>query len=515
MGRLQKALRNDLGLEIVAPDAPHLFADGDICEGEYDDQAVVAATKSTQWQRTWWHRKENAYDGLDESVSMLDKIWTDEDDFVAIIGFSQGSRLAHLMAMLHAITNGVAFPGLKCVVHFSGYGDCPLPDNLWTAVKYGWKGSISPHVVKKLSELPNQGYNFDGIQTSIPSLHVMGQTDKLIPMQSSEVLLRWYVQPSVYVHPGNHFVPVKRPDVERYIQFFEEAVSIATPVQSPSAKAKKSSESELIELMPATSPDEEHAQIQIDEVTALTQIFPDEFSLLSQSSPRDPDNYDPEDYSEENRIYDHPIKYSILLQPQDDDMDHNELQRLWPPKVLSLCIQYTDEYPDAPPLISLAHEMNYLEFSMQASDAVMCVIRKAMQDELGMPCVMGVIYAARDFFEGGQLASCTNNDPDTDIQTPANSDDNNGAIELENESLIPAATSTLLQKSTPARIKECTSQGLRVACALLGRSAGQDTDGVTSSVDESMVKGGTWRFTIGLVGKPSAGKSTFFNVSTI
>ena len=66
------------------------------------------------------------------------------------------------------------------------------------------------------------------------------------------------------------------------------------------------------------APDEEHEQSQVDEVTALSQIFPSEFELLSKSTPADPDSYDPDDYSIESRTYVHPIRYSITLQPQDD-----------------------------------------------------------------------------------------------------------------------------------------------------------------------------------------------------
>ena len=49
--------------------------------------------------------------------------------------------------------------------------------------------------------------------------------------------------------------------------------------------------------------------------------------------------------------------------------------------------------------------MNYLEFSMQQSDALISVVRMSMEEELGMPCVMGAIYAARDFLDSGRLAA--------------------------------------------------------------------------------------------------------------
>mmetsp|Transcript_29312 Transcript_29312/g.54109 ORF Transcript_29312/g.54109 Transcript_29312/m.54109 type:complete len:723 (+) Transcript_29312:170-2338(+) len=520
LGRLDKLkkalLRDDLELDIVAPDAPHLFSDDNNLE--YDDVDGDGTDESTRWQRTWWHRKGDTYHGLEKSISMLDQLWNDDDqEFVAILGFSQGSRLAHLIAIIHTITNGVAFPGLKCVVHFSGYGDCPMPDNFCTSLNDDWNGTISSSILTKLND-SCQNYDFDGVQINVSSLHVMGETDTLIPLKSSEALLKWYVQPSVHIHPGNHFVPVKKNDIEKYLQFFSgviEKINIPPP-QPPTmtADSEKAAEKAVTEnnTLPNTNtttapPDEEHAQAQIDEVSALTQIFPTEFRLLSKSTPRDPDNYDPDDYFEENRTYEHPIKYSILLQPQDS-LEQSE-EQLWPPKNVSLCIQYPAEYPDISPTISLIHDMNYLEFSLHASDALLDVARKAMEEELGMPCIMGMIYAARDFFEGGQLASCTTANS-TKTLSPVNGDET-----LEAEKQSSSSTSTILRASDAARIKECNAQGLQVACAMLGRAHPNDDEDV-AAIDGTMPggKGGTWRYTVGLVGKPSAGKSTLFNAAT-
>lgn len=97
LGRLDKlkTALPDLELEIVAPDAPHLYSQNnhlDSCN-EVDD--ISDNNSSSQWQRTWWHRDrdDKMYHGLEESVAMLDRLWNDSSNhkFVAIIGFSQGS----------------------------------------------------------------------------------------------------------------------------------------------------------------------------------------------------------------------------------------------------------------------------------------------------------------------------------------------------------------------------------------------------------------------------------------
>ncbi|KAL7541379.1 hypothetical protein ACHAXR_010858, partial [Thalassiosira sp. AJA248-18] len=533
LGRLDKArqaLARELALDIIAPDAPHLYSDDD--KLDYDDMNRVGPAVSTRWQRTWWHRKENTYAGLEKSISMLEDTWNNDDhEFVAIMGFSQGSRLAHIISMLHTMTNGVAFPGLKCVVHFSGYGDCPMPDNFYALLKNQWSADISSSILMKLNDSVSQNYNFEDVQINVPSLHVMGESDELIPLQSSEALMKWYIQPTQHRHPGNHFVPVKKTDIQRYLQFFNDVEktnitpsyqpTMATdnnnrtagnvaepPTISPHYDEAIEKTENRISTKSNTIPDEEHAQAQIDEVTALAQIFPTEFCLLSKSTPNDPGNFDPDDYFEENRTYEHPIKHSILLQPQDG-LEQNE-EQLWPPTDISLCIQYPAEYPDVSPMISLIHEMNYLEFSLQASEVLLDEVRKSMEEELGMPCVMGMVYAARDFFESGGLASCTNSTNSTKASSLA---EKNETPETEEQSSLSSLT--LLRPSNAARIKECNDQGLQVACAMLGRAQSvDDEEVVTMNGTMAEGKGGIWKYTIGLVGKPSAGKSTFFNAAT-
>ena len=481
--KLKKALlqRPDLELEILAPDAPHLYSDNDhhLLDSCNVVDDISNNISSSQWQRTWWHRDDKMmYHGLEESVAMLDRLWNDSSnhEFVAIIGFSQGSRLAHLISIIHTLTNGVAFPGLQCVIHCSGYGDCSLPDNFYTLVNDNYCGQHN--------NLPQL---IDDIIINLPSLHVMGESDALIPLKSSEALLKWYNQPVVHCHPGSHFIPVKKTDIDVYLAFFSE-VRERLNLINPTIKT-------------TIQPDEEHIQMQVDEVNAIAQIFPAEFRLISRSTPIDPDCCDSENCFDDNQIYDHPIKYSIILQPQDDVLEQSN-EQLWPPKLISLVIEYSTNYPDSSPVVSLSHDMNYMEFSMQASDALLCTVQKAMEEESGMPCAMNMIYAARSFFQDGGLDTFRKTAVSNEVRITANADDD--AIH-ENESTF--------RPSTAERIKICKAQGLQVAYSMLAKS---DVHRLSDSLESSTVagKGGTWHYTVGLVGKPSAGKSTFFNAAT-
>eukprot|EP00804_Cyclotella_cryptica_P030762 CCRYP_009169-RA/>CCRYP_009169-RA protein AED:0.12 eAED:0.12 QI:0/0.16/0/1/1/1/7/0/820 len=352
---------------------------------------------------------------------MLLHLWNHNDDFLGIVGFSQGSRLAHILSILHHITHGKAFHGLEFVIH-----------------------------------------------------------------------------PTSYIHPGGHYVPVKAVDVAQYLPFLRH-VDEQQRIPPPSTARTNLTTLDETHTHLIQQPDEEHAQIQIEEVVALSLIFPI------------------------NRIYQHPLQYSILLQPQHDgNPDEEEEERLWPPKPISLGIQYPPNYPDVSPTIRLIHDMNYHEFSMQQSEALMTVLRRAMEEEGGMPCVMGMVYAAREFFEGGGwiVANTTTTTTTTMgcwserecLAVPV--DDRVEGVE---GMAVNTTGSTGLRPCSVKRIAECNEQGLEIAYGMLGRTHSDDVglvNGEKTTNETSVGKGGSWKYTIGLVGKPSAGKSTFFNAAT-
>jgi len=450
LAKLQKSVVKELQLEFVAPDAPFLFADGDE-ESHHDND-----DSASRWQRTWWHRRGNNYHGIEESITKIQQLWDADGGFVGILGFSQGSRMAHIIAILHTITNGDAFRGLKGIVHISGY-DSPVPPNL----KDHW------------SEYSNK---FDEIVIiSLPSLHVMGEADQLIPIYESKALSDLYKKPLIHVHPGGHHVPVKARDIEQYLMFWRKLQSKDEPVESK-----------------VVSPDEEHVQTQIDEVAALSQIFPSEFQLLSETEFTDPDNADPDDFTEESRTYTHPITYKILLQPEDREIQ----QELWPPQDIALQVQYPPNYPDCSPIITLQHQMNYFEFSNNQSEMLMKKLMLTMNAEQGMPCVMSLIHAAREFFEEGGLAK-------EHYALPQEEKSVREDLVAIAEDLQESSSTSSLLPSSNARMEKCRQEGWLISCKILETRANNSG------------KGGSWKqFTIGLVGKPSAGKSTFFNAAT-
>jgi hypothetical protein len=134
--------------------------------------------------RTWWNRQGDAYEGLDENFHMLQQLWTDEDKgtFVGVFGFSQGARLAHLIAVAHQRQQDVYFPGLQFVIMVAGY-DRPLPDGFDTIVV------PRPPIAHRAS--------MEQELITTRSLHIWGVADKLIKPVLSKAQLCRYSDPQV------------------------------------------------------------------------------------------------------------------------------------------------------------------------------------------------------------------------------------------------------------------------------------------------------------------------------
>jgi len=59
---------------------------------------------------------------------------------------------------------------------------------------------------------------------STPSLHVIGEDDKMVTPDKSRLLCDRFVSPRVYAHPGGHYLPARRHDIPAYQKFIESVV---------------------------------------------------------------------------------------------------------------------------------------------------------------------------------------------------------------------------------------------------------------------------------------------------
>ena len=464
MDKLRKKLQQRYNTHMVAPDGlyPHP-----------EDQEM----------RQWWDREGNTYVGLQETLDEIQQVWSSNGTTRGILGFSQGARLAHLLVLCHESPHHpLRLEGLQYVIMVAGY-EAPLPTNLIESITTKTTTTTTTTTMTKL-------------QT--PSLHVFGSTDRLIPFTESQKVMQHYVQAQSHQHEGGHHVPMRAANVETYLKFIESHLpsgEASSSIKRESADKNAATRIEAVAAVPPTAkkqqatvtePDEECLLAQREEVEALQAIFPEEFTLVSR-------------YTESTDTFEHPIRYRVSLDATEEGV--------WPPHPVSLQITYPPKYPvDAAAEADFYHNNNVMEFSSAQRQACRDAMSEAAQP--GMPSVLSCVYAAREFFESGRMDEIQSNQPTN--TTNEEEESNESDAHLQDTDDNGAASQGSIKPASPERIQECNLEGLEIARRLIYRA--DDTSNETSTPSSS--SGGSWKYTIGLVGKPSAGKSTFFNAAS-
>ena len=127
--------------------------------------------------------------GLEESLAAVRAAAEELGPFDGVLGFSQG---AALVAALCALQERDPDPPLR--VRFA-------------VLVAGFRSACEAH----------QG--FYGPPLGVPSLHVFGLDDRVIPDAMSRELLPLFLEPQVMTHPGGHFVPASSAHRQTYQDF--------------------------------------------------------------------------------------------------------------------------------------------------------------------------------------------------------------------------------------------------------------------------------------------------------
>jgi fermentation-respiration switch protein FrsA (DUF1100 family) len=148
MAPVASALPNDV--ELVFVDAPSL-ASGDF---------------------GWWHEGFRGWERTREWVIEL----VGREHFDGVFGFSQGAALAGLLAAVAVVE--------------------AAPISFRFVIMVGGFTSAAPqHAALFLRPL------------HLPSLHVIGRSDVIVPARDSLLLAQRFADPVIIEHPGGHFIP--------------------------------------------------------------------------------------------------------------------------------------------------------------------------------------------------------------------------------------------------------------------------------------------------------------------
>ena len=101
------------------------------------------------------------------------------------------------------------------IILASGYGHVPMPTN------FSLKGDRWDEYFNDYD--PNQSSVL-----SVPSMHIMGTKDRLIPLEHSRALLPSYVDPLIHEHDDGHHIPMRAANVQAILQSIDSVPSQKT-----------------------------------------------------------------------------------------------------------------------------------------------------------------------------------------------------------------------------------------------------------------------------------------------
>ncbi|XP_053605274.1 esterase AGAP003155 [Plodia interpunctella] len=151
--------------------------------------------------RSWWFNAEdNTFSGkclggpaigFESTLKLVEKTVSEHGPFHGFMGFSQGACLVGLLAAMQQ----------------KGY----LPYTFQFAIFAS--GFCSGSLVHK---------GFYDEEISLPSLHVYGESDSIIPKEMSESLINLFLKPVVAEHSGGHYVACSGSIKDAYLDFLHD-----------------------------------------------------------------------------------------------------------------------------------------------------------------------------------------------------------------------------------------------------------------------------------------------------
>jgi pimeloyl-ACP methyl ester carboxylesterase len=122
----------------------------------------------------WWHE---GFRGWERTRDWMVKL-VGLQRYDGVFGFSQGAALAGLLAALCDAT------------------PAPAPVSFGLAIMVGGFTSTSPQHAQLFKQ-----------KLQVPSLHIMGRRDAVIPMPDSQRLAERFAHPVIIEHDGGHVIP--------------------------------------------------------------------------------------------------------------------------------------------------------------------------------------------------------------------------------------------------------------------------------------------------------------------
>jgi hypothetical protein len=434
--------------------------------------------------RTWFYRNGNIIieESLETTLNYLEEIWRRDGPFDGILGFSMGGSVASMLT-----TMPERFPGVRFVL----VGGAPdVPSHL-----------LDSHGQSK-------------IPRHIKSLHLIGLADNAVPPHVSHTLASRFVNPAVIEHEQGHCIPTRAAQLDGYVEFIRgfcepaddlspltESEDTPQPTEAPTNPSKSSSPQQHLTETDAI------CQLQNEEVEVLGSIYsPEEFIILGDLP---------------QKASDPTVRCKVMLNPSHSG---NGIPVNW---IGNLGIHFTLQAsyplkPNQPPVVEIiTGNLSLLDFSTAHRRSLQQTIKQVASEVCqveGETCLMQCIQAANDWLsDGGQILQTLRNDFDSELTEEKSTDPEVSSIDCVSGSSILNDVDEEVENQW---IKEATLEAGHAAA--ISKTRGMDMTDLTPDLlsEENIIASasarGIWNYTVGLVGKPSAGKvskSFYFRIS--
>ncbi|XP_032516145.1 esterase AGAP003155 [Danaus plexippus] len=151
--------------------------------------------------RSWWFNAEdNTFSGkclggpaigFEDTLDLIKTVVKEHGPFDGFMGFSQGACLVGLLAAMQQ--KGYLTYSFKFAIFASGF---------------------------RSGSLVHKGFYDEEI--NLPSLHVYGESDSIIPKEMSESLINLFTKPIVAEHSGGHYVACSGSIKDAYLDFLHD-----------------------------------------------------------------------------------------------------------------------------------------------------------------------------------------------------------------------------------------------------------------------------------------------------
>lgn len=443
--------------------------------------------------RTWFYREGDKIldETLETSLALLEDVWQRDGPFVGIFGFSMGGSLASILA-----TMPLRFPGLQFVI----VGGAP---------------DVPSHLLDQLGHTK--------IPPTVKSLHLVGLADNVIPHHVSVKLSTRFSCPRVIEHEQGHCIPTRAAMLNTYVEFLEEMQAcvpltadlsqdiVQDTISSSSAPSAATAFPVLQQKSIVAS--DAIAALQSEEIEVLSSIFtPEEMTLggcpTTAGQPT--------------------ASCRVLLSP---GYGAEDVPARWMGN-LGITFSLHSSYPEladcVPDIEIFTGSLSLLDFPLAYRRDLLSTVRATAShicQDAGETCLLQCIQTANEWLGdakwarvprmGSGASSSANSDALVSVLGSESGCEGKGkGKEVSGVKTETEALQSLEEKEARREeewIRQATDEAGKAAALSKKTDASTSeectvTEMDTSSVHVSASARGIWEYTVGLVGKPSAGK---------